>query len=227
MFKGLTITAVIFIILIVFGEIFLPTLAERNVLAILQAEAPAEKAVAEIKARPAFSLLFGRVDGLHIQAKTAMLGKINVTDLDIRGGNIRLDMAQLLSDKRLRINSADKLTLHGTIREDALAAALQKKVDKIKDVAVEITPETVKITGNVPLAGRKVDVAIEGNVVAADGGLYFHLRQVNIRNALLGKALVGNLFEDIMLADLRTSPFQLEATDVVQKAGAIVITLNR
>ncbi len=53
------------------------------------------------------------------------------------------------------------------------------------------------------------------------------MRQVQIRNAVLGQSLIAGLFDDILLTDLRASPFQLEAAEVVQKNGEISIMLQR
>ena len=119
------------------------------------------------------------------------------------------------------------MLLHATVKASDLAAVLAKKVDKLKDVEVDIKPAGVQIKGSIPLAGRTVEVNIEGAIMAKDGGLYFHMRQVQIRNAVLGQSLIAGLFDDILLTDLRTSPFQLEAAEVVQKNGEISIMLQR
>ncbi len=227
MFKGLTIASIIIILIVGFTQLFLPAFAQKQASAILRSEAQAENAQVAIEAMPAAKLLFGKMDTLSINAQNALVGQIRVDNLDLQGKNVQVNMNDLLFSKKLRFDAAQSLVLKGTIKEDALVAALQKKVEKLKDVEVEITPDAVQIQGNVPLAGRKIEVSIEGTIRAQDGGIYFHMRKTSIHNAILGKAVLGSLFEDIMLADLRTSPFQLEATDVVQKNGEIDITLSR
>jgi len=227
LFKGLTIGAIIIILIVGFTQFFLPAFAQQQALAVLRSEAQAENAQVAIAAAPAVKLLFGKMDTLSLSAQNAMVGQIRVENLDLQGKNVQVNMNDLLFSKKLRFDAADSLVLKGTIKEDALVAALHKKVDKLKDVEVEVTPDAVLIQGNVPLAGRKIEVSIEGTIRAQDGGIYFHMRKTSIHNAILGKAVLGSLFEDIMLADLRTSPFQLEATDVVQKNGEIDITLSR
>lgn len=227
MFKGLTIASIIIILIVGFTQLFLPAFAQKQASAILRSEAQAENAQVAIEATPAAKLLFGKMDTLSINAQNALVGQIRVDNLDLQGKNVQVNMNDLLFSKKLRFDAAQSLVLKGTIKEDALVAALQKKVEKLKDVEVEITPDAVQIQGNVPLAGRKIEVSIEGTIRAQDGGIYFHMRKTSIHNAILGKAVLGSLFEDIMLADLRTSPFQLEATDVVQKNGEIDITLSR
>jgi hypothetical protein len=227
LFKGLTIASIIIILIVGFTQLFLPAFAQKQASAILRSEAQAENAQVAIEAMPAAKLLFGKMDTLSINAQNALVGQIRVDNLDLQGKNVQVNMNDLLFSKKLRFDAAQSLVLKGTIKEDALVAALQKKVEKLKDVEVEITPDAVQIQGNVPLAGRKIEVSIEGTIRAQDGGIYFHMRKTSIHNAILGKAVLGSLFEDIMLADLRTSPFQLEATDVVQKNGEIDITLSR
>ena len=223
----MTIASIIIILIVGFTQLFLPAFAQKQASAILRSEAQAENAQVAIEAMPAAKLLFGKMDTLSINAQNALVGQIRVDNLDLQGKNVQVNMNDLLFSKKLRFDAAQSLVLKGTIKEDALVAALQKKVEKLKDVEVEITPDAVQIQGNVPLAGRKIEVSIEGTIRAQDGGIYFHMRKTSIHNAILGKAVLGSLFEDIMLADLRTSPFQLEATDVVQKNGEIDITLSR
>jgi len=194
---------------------------------MLNSRLQAETSKVSLATQPGIFLLAGRIDNVEATAENAVLGQLRVSSLALEGKNVEVDVRSLAAEQRLQVRSADKLVLHATVKASDLAAVLAKKVDKLKDVEVDITPAGVQIKGSVPLAGRTVEVNIEGVVTAKEGGLYFHMRQVQIRNAVLGQSLIAGLFDDILLTDLRTSPFQLEAAEVVQKNGEISIMLQR
>ncbi len=227
MFRGLTIVSAIIIILIVFSQLLLPGLVEKQAEAMLNSRLQAETSKVSLVTQPGILLLAGRIDNVEATAENAVLGQLRVSSLALEGKNVEVDVRSLAAEQRLQVRLADKLVLRATVKAGDLATVLAKKVDKLKDVEVDITPAGVQIKGSVPLAGRTVEVNIEGVVMAKDGGLYFHMRQVQIRNAVLGQSLIAGLFDDILLTDLRTSPFQLEAAEVVQKNGEISIMLQR
>lgn len=227
LFRGLTIVSAIIIILIVFSQWLLPGLVGKQAEAMLNSRLQTETSKVSLATQPGILLLAGRIDNVEATAENAVLGQLRVSSLALEGENVEVDVRSLVAEQRLQVRSADKLVLHATVKASDLAAVLAKKVDKLKDVEVDIKPAGVQIKGSVPLAGRTVEVNIEGTVMAKDGGLYFHMRQVQIRNAVLGQSLIAGLFDDILLTDLRTSPFQLEAAEVIQKNGEISIMLQR
>ena len=227
MFRGLTIVSAIIIILIVFSQWLLPGLVGKQAEAMLNSRLQTETSKVSLAMQPGILLLAGRIDNVEATAENAVLGQLRVSSLALEGENVEVDVRSLVAEQRLQVRSADKLVLHATVKASDLAAVLAKKVDKLKDVEVDIKPAGVQIKGSIPLAGRTVEVNIEGAIMAKDGGLYFHMRQVQIRNAVLGQSLIAGLFDDILLTDLRTSPFQLEAAEVVQKNGEISIMLQR
>ena len=227
LFRGLTIVSAIIIILIVFSQWLLPGLVGKQAEAMLNSRLQTETSKVSLATQPGILLLAGRIDNVEATAENAVLGQLRVSSLALEGENVEVDVRSLVAEQRLQVRSADKLVLHATVKASDLAAVLAKKVDKLKDVEVDIKPAGVQIKGSIPLAGRTVEVNIEGAIMAKDGGLYFHMRQVQIRNAVLGQSLIAGLFDDILLTDLRTSPFQLEAAEVVQKNGEISIMLQR
>lgn len=227
MFRGLTIVSAIIIILIVFSQWLLPGLVGKQAEAMLNSRLQTETSKVSLATQPGILLLAGRIDNVEATAENAVLGQLRVSSLALEGENVEVDVRSLVAEQRLQVRSADKLVLHATVKASDLAAVLAKKVDKLKDVEVDIKPAGVQIKGSIPLAGRTVEVNIEGAIMAKDGGLYFHMRQVQIRNAVLGQSLIAGLFDDILMTDLRTSPFQLEAAEVIQKNGEISIMLQR
>lgn len=175
---------------------------------------------------PAILLLLGQIDHIDMTAENAMIGQVRVKELVLKGENVRIDIRSLAQDGGVAVRTADKLELTGTIGVENLTDLLTRKVDKLKDAEVTITPDGVKVTGNVVIAGRKAEVSLEGIILGENGSIYFHMTKLNIRNAIFGKAVISNFFGDILLTDLKVLPFKVELDDVVQKNDEIVITAS-
>ncbi len=186
----------------------------------------AEKVDVNMSTSPAILLLLGQIDHIDMTAENAMIGQVRVKELVLKGENVRIDIQSFAQDGGAAVRTADKLELTGTIGVENLADLLTRKVDKLKDAEVTITPDGVKVTGNVMIAGRKADVSLEGIILGENGSIYFHMTKLNIRNAIFGKAVISNFFGDILLTDLKVLPFKVELDDVVQKNDEIVITAS-
>jgi len=226
LFKGLTIVSIFFIILIVFSQTVLPPLVSKTAETRLLTATNAEKADVNISTSPAILFLLGQIDHIDMTAENAMIGQVRVKELRLKGENVHIDIRSFVQDSGEVVRSADKLELTGTIGVENLTDLLTRKVDKLKDAEVTITPNGVKVTGNVLIAGRKADVSLEGTILGEDGAVYFHMTKLNIHNAILGKAVISNFFGDILLTDLKVLPFKVELDDVVQKNDEVVITAS-
>ena len=75
----------------------------------------------------------------------------------------------------------------GVFSDKDLEYLIEKKTNKVKDVKVEITPQKIRATGDVKIAGRMANVVLEGNVLADGSGVYFRMSSVKITNSILGK----------------------------------------
>ena len=107
------------------------------------------------------------------------------------------------------------------------ADLLRRKVDKLENVEVTITPEIVSASAQVKLGGRMADLHLEGVLFDDNGSVYFRMTKLDIKNALFGKAVIGNFFGDILLINLHALPFSAELDRVVQKDGEVVLMASR
>ena len=225
--KGLTIFSFFIIIIIVFSQLLLPTLAEKTAQTHLMTRTKAESASVSLHTTPFVLLLLGQVDTVNMKAENAMLGQVRVQELELRGENMRVDLSALDSTDGSAVKRADKLELRGVVSADALRELLQKKVERLQNVEVTIEPETIRVTAQAKIAGRMADINLEGRVLGENGGIYFRMTKLDIKNAILGKAVIGNFFGDILLVNLNQLPFRTELDDVVQKDGQVEITASR
>ena len=148
-------------------------------------------------------------------------------ELTLKGKNVGVDPCQLDANDGSAVRRSDSLELTGVITADNLADLLKRKVDKVEDITVTITPQSVTADGKVKIAGRQADIHLEGVVFDDDGSVYFRMTKLDIRNALFGKAVIGNFFGDILLINLHTLPFSAELDRVVQKDGEVVLMASR
>lgn len=234
--RVLTIFSIIIIILIVFSQCLLPGLLEKTAESRLQDVSQADSVQVGFSAVPALKMALGSVDEAEINAENAKLGNIRVSKLHLTGEGLSVNILKLISydgnsDENSQpeqfITGADKLVLTGEITEANLADFLQKKVDKIKDIQVKMTPESVTATGKVKLGGQMADLSLEGVFFEQNGSVFFRMTKLDIRNALFGHAAVGNFFGDILVLNLRQLPFEAEYDRVEQMDGRVILTASR
>lgn len=224
--KGLTIFSLILIILIVFSQLLLPTIAAKTLQSRLTMVSKARAMQVQVSAMPAVLLLFGQIDQLDIAAEQAMLGQVRVDSLRLTGRNVSLPVDVMVSGQ-LAVRAADELNLSAVVTADDLLELLQRKVDKLQNAEVTIAPELITVSGQAKILGRMADIRMEGQVLEEDGNIYFRMTKLDIKNAILGKALLGNFFGDIMLVDLKKLSLPVELDDVLQQDGQVVLTASR
>ena len=210
-----------------FCQLLLPGIIGGNLANRIKEAARAENVTANVRAMPGFMLLAGQMDNLDVVVDNAWLGDIQVSRLTLHGKNLQVDYSALDSRDGSVIQSADNLELTGVITQQALQDMLVKKMEKVDNLHVQMDTDKISATGQVKLLGRMADITLEGKVLPENGGLYFHMTRLDIRNAVLGQAVLGNFFGDILIFDLYNSPIRAEIDDVQQQAGQVTIKAVR
>ena len=164
---------------------------------------------------------------MHAVAHQAKVGNVYFREISLSGENMRLNVGDLLQAGKVALKSADKLVLKGVVDEENLQEALTRKLDKVENVQVSITPERVSVTANTKLLGRIVDIELEGNIIEDSGSLYFQMTHLAFKNSRIGTAKLGELFGNIQLAPPGRLPMGMQISDVQQTDGAVVITATR
>ena len=78
--------------------------------------------------------LFGQVDTLKISADNIDLDKVKLNNLTLSGQDIQISVSDLLLARHLVVNSAQNLTVTGTMDEANLTRFLNEKVENISDI---------------------------------------------------------------------------------------------
>ncbi len=225
--KRISILIGIVVLAAAFCQLLLPGIIGGNLANRIKEAARAENVTANVRAMPGFMLLAGQMDNLDVVVDNAWLGDIQVSRLTLHGENLQVDYSALDSRDGSAIQSADNLELTGVITQQALQDMLVKKMEKVDNLHVQMDADKISATGQVKLLGRMADITLEGKVLPENGGLYFHMNRLDIRNAVLGQAVLGNFFGDILIFDLYNSPIRAEIDDVQQQAGQVTIKAVR
>lgn len=225
--KRISILIGIVVLAAAFCQLLLPGIIGGNLANRIKEAARAENVTANVRAMPGFMLLAGQMDNLDVVVDNAWLGDIQVSRLTLHGENLQVDYSALDSRDGSAIQSADNLELTGVITQQALQEMLVKKMEKVDNLHVQMDADKISATGQVKLLGRMADITLEGKVLPENGGLYFHMTRLDIRNAVLGQAVLGNFFGDILIFDLYNSPIRAEIDDVQQQAGQVTIKAVR
>lgn len=225
--KRISILIGIVVLAAAFCQLLLPGIIGGNLANRIKEAARAENVTANVRAMPGFMLLAGQMDNLDVVVDNAWLGDIQVSRLTLHGENLQVDYSALDSRDGSAIQSADNLELTGVITQQALQDMLVKKMEKVDNLHVQMDADKISATGQIKLLGRMADITLEGKVLPENGGLYFHMTRLDIRNAVLGQAVLGNFFGDILIFDLYNSPIRAEIDDVQQQAGQVTIKAVR
>ena len=225
--KRISILIGIVVLAAAFCQLLLPGIIGGNLANRIKEAARAENVTANVRAMPGFMLLAGQMDNQDVVVDNAWLGDIQVSRLTLHGKNLQVDYSALDSRDGSAIQSADNLELTGVITQQALQDMLVKKMEKVDNLHVQMDTDKISATGQVKLLGRMADITLEGKVLPENGGLYFHMTRLDIRNAVLGQAVLGNFFGDILIFDLYNSPIRAEIDDVQQQAGQVTIKAVR
>ena len=225
--KRISILIGIVVLAAAFCQLLLPGIIGGNLANRIKETVRAENVTANVRAMPGFMLLAGQMDNLDVVVDNAWLGDIQVSRLTLHGENLQVDYSALDSRDGSAIQSADNLELNGVITQQALQDMLVKKMEKVDNLHVQMDADKISATGQVKLLGRMADITLEGKVLPENGGLYFHMTRLDIRNAVLGQAVLGNFFGDILIFDLYNSPIRAEIDDVQLQDGQVTIKAVR
>ena len=220
--KALTITGLFFIILIVLGELLLPTVVESALESRLSQQFSTPHVDVELSASPRLMLLLGRTDSLSVTVKDGQVGQLRVHEMALSGRKAVLDMSSFTAG-RLALEQAEALDLTAMFDENGLREALARKINKADNVEVHITDDNVLVTADTNLLGHKAQLSLVGHIVADDGTLYFDTDQFDIQNSPFGTARLGDSLGRIALVKPEQLPLKMRVVSVDQQEGSVIV----
>ena len=220
--KALTITGLFFIILIVLGELLLPTVVESALESRLSQKFSTPHVDVELSASPRLMLLLGQTDSLSVTVKDGQVGQLRVHEMALSGRKAVLDMSSFTAG-RLALEQAEALDLTAMFDENGLREALARKINKADNVEVHITDDNVLVTADTNLLGHKAQLSLVGHIVADDGTLYFDTDQFDIQNSPFGTARLGDSLGRIALVKPEQLPLKMRVVSVDQQEGSVIV----
>ncbi len=220
--KALTITGLFFIILIVLGELLLPTVVESALESRLSQKFSTPHVDVDLSASPRLMLLLGRTDSLSVTVKDGQVGQLRVHEMALSGRKAVLDMSSFTAG-RLALEQAEALDLTAMFDENGLREALARKINKADNVEVHITDDNVLVTADTNLLGHKAQLSLVGHIVADDGTLYFDTDQFDIQNSPFGTARLGDSLGRIALVKPEQLPLKMRVVSVDQQEGSVIV----
>lgn len=220
--KALTITGLFFIILIVLGELLLPTVVESALESRLSQKFSTPHVDVELSASPRLMLLLGRTDSLSVTVKDGQVGQLRVHEMALSGRKAVLDMSSFTAG-RLALEQAEALDLTAMFDENGLREALARKINKADNVEAHITDDNVLVTADTNLLGHKAQLSLVGHIVADDGTLYFDTDQFDIQNSPFGTARLGDSLGRIALVKPEQLPLKMRVVSVDQQEGSVIV----
>lgn len=196
----------------------------------------AQNVTLKLDALPSAKIALGYIDKIHCTADDATIGELNLKAAELEGSTIHIDVKELLmpTDGISReehtnrvLRSAGNIELSGIITADSLRDFLTKKVDRLDNPQVVITPEIITAAGKVKILGRDADVQIGGKLVARDGDLYFQMGDLNVENAVLRRVNLDKFLGDFNLTENVKMPLGLKFTDVEMREGEAFVKATR
>lgn len=224
--KSLTILGIVLIILFVFAEFVVPNIAAATLTTRIKEAVKTDDVQLNLASAPNFLITLGRIDDVTALARDAKLGEIYVSELTLDGKNVSLAMPDLIADGRIAVKSADKLELKGIVSEENLRELISRKIDRLENVHVSIDKEQVLITAEIKIFGKMAEAELAGIVLEDNGSLYFRMTRLNMKNALLGKLNLDNLFGDILLVGAERLPPDTKFDDVSMQDGHVTVTAS-
>ena len=218
--KALTITGLFFIILIVLGDLLLPTVVESALESRLSQKFSTPHVDVELSASPRLMLLLGRTDSLSVTVKDGQVGQLRVHEMALSGRKAVLDMSSFTAG---RLEQAEALDLTAMFDENGLREALARKINKADNVEVHITDDNVLVTADTNLLGHKAQLSLVGHIVADDGTLYFDTDQFDIQNSPFGTARLGDSLGRIALVKPEQLPLKMRVVSVDQQEGSVIV----
>ena len=234
--KFLLFMAVLFFILVALTEIVLPKTLSNVLSAQISNLAAAQTVDLNLNSSPNIKIAAGYIDEIHAVANDGRIGDVDFKSLTLDGKNISVDVLEVLfptenlsSQERTNkiLKSADKIEMHGIITTEDLKSFIEKKVDKLDEAEIKISPEGISAEGKIKIMGRMASVEMAGNFFEEDGNIYFKGTNLHIKNSLLRHVQLDSFFGNVKILDSEKLPLNLKYDSVEMRENEILISAKK
>ena len=217
---------VVLLVILVLTQFALPKAAEQGLEHALKASYPGIDSVnVDLEAFPALKLLAGKADKLNIDAENYPIGKLTAQSFTAQLSKVSLDMAKLLSDKKVHLNAVEK-TVSLVLTEDMLNQYLESNFENsiLAQPNLSIGDRGIKLQGVITVVGQEINAAVQGSLVLDSGQLWFKPNKVVINGAEYAPTIQKRLLSRVgFKVTIRNMPIQIKFNKVRQIRGKLLL----
>lgn len=234
--KFLLFMAVLLFILFALLNFILPKTLSNVLSAQISNLTAAKEIDLDLNSSPNVKIAAGYIDKIHAVANEGRIGDVDFKSLTLDGENISVDVLEILfptenlsSQERTNkiLKSADKIEMNGIITAEDLKSFIEKKVDKLDDAEIKISPEGILAEGKIKIMGRMAEVEMAGNFFEEDGNIYFRGTNLHVKNSLLRHVQLDRFFGNLKILDAEKLPLNLKYDSVEMRENEILITAKK
>lgn len=203
--------------------LFLPQIVSQAVAKGMQGVLHSSQVTATVEKSPSLLMLDGQFDKVILTAKDAKPDKISFVDMQADLREVKVDMANLVSTRRVVLQSVKEASLVAAVNQEELARYLNQSVKGVKNAKVTIQAGKVQVAGTFGIGQiAQMTVTLEGRVVSDGQKIKMVTEKILLNNSRVGN-LGGSLLADIQLVDVKSLPFGVAVREIVADQGKITI----
>lgn len=205
------VVATLLVVAAIAGELLLPGVFEKSIADSLSRSTGARSATVDVVASPAWKLVLGKVDHLHVDLRDLKLGQLGAAALVVDADGVNVAVKSLWSGDKAALSRLDRLNATLVIGQDDLNRYFWNTVDKERIFRMVLTGQKAYVYGKPSILGIPLDLSLVGHFSVAGGGtaLRFEPDRLTVE-----KTNVPQFILDRFLKERLTLPVSLEELPV-------------
>lgn len=163
------IALVLVIVLILIPKILVVPAITKQLKVELQTEFQTDHVEVRLHAPLGWELIFGRLPGIDVEMKSALVDNLVLSEVQVAGSEIRFSPKRLFEKWEMAYEGAEKLEGTVTVTEKELNALLWEEVDPEQLFNFTITKQGLAVVGAIPLWGQEIAFTLHGNLEPVGG----------------------------------------------------------
>lgn len=179
----------------------------------------------QVRAFPAFRLLAGRIDRLHVEAREFPVGGLAVEACLLEGRGVVYDAPQLYRQGVFALNGLDSLRVSLVVNEKALNEYFWRQADPSHRFRLQLADSKASLSGSLEFLGRPLQLAVGGRLsIAGPTTLSFLPEELSLQQFQLPRFILDAFARRWTIhLDFSSLPFPLQLTDVTVQQGRLYV----
>ena len=181
-----------------------------------------------IRAPLGWELLFGRLPGLNLIARDAVIDGLPISRVEFHGEQIGFDPRSLWKEQEVVYTEASNLRGEIAITEDALNELWWEEVDPDRFLTLQVSPQGVDLGGIMNFWNMEWTITVRGDLQVHHGtALRYVLKNFEVQETRIPSILLEVLSENYeFIIDFGVFPYPVEIKDVLPQEQQILVTFG-